>query len=57
MPVIEWEDVVNVFRRAERGGGLHHKVKCREVLAEDLGVFMLVIDMIKNGHHQKLYKQ
>jgi len=54
---IEWEDAVNVFRRAERGGGLHHKSKCREVIAEDLGVFMLVINMIKNGHHQKLYKQ
>ena len=57
MLAIEWEDAVNVFRRAERGGGLHHKSKCREVIAEDLGVFMLVINMIKNGHHQKLYKQ
>ena len=57
MLVIEWENTVNVFRRAERGGGLHHKSKCREVLAEDLGVFMLVINMTKNVHHQRLYKQ
>lgn len=49
----EWEDTVEVFRRAGKGGGLHHESSHRELLAEDLGVLggLMVTDMIKVVWH------